>query len=168
MTPRNRLLLLVAAVVVLVVAFVVAQGAGDDDQSGGSGAEVTQTATPTLTTDPADPATTNAQEGTSTSTATTPAEAPQPKPKPAVPVVRVVDGEPKGGVKRLSFQKGDKIRFRVVSDVADEIHVHGYDEHFDVAAGGSATVALDATIEGRFEVELEDRGVEIVQLEVTP
>src|SRR5919107_1926457 len=77
-------------------------------------------------------------------------------------------GEPQGGVKRLTFEKGDRIRFRVVSDVADEVHVHGYDIHADVEAGGRATLSFDATIEGRFEVELEGRGTEIVELEVTP
>lgn len=161
MSPRNRLLILAAAVVVLVAAFVIAQGSGGDD-GGGSSALAPQeqtTAAPAASTDSGTPTTT---DGTATTTA------PAPKPKPSIPVVRVVGGEPKGGVKRLSYKNGDKIRFRVVSDVADEIHVHGYDKHFDVAAGGSVTVALDATIEGRFEVELENHGVEIVQLEVTP
>ena len=38
--------------------------------------------------------------------------------------------------------KGDRSRFRVVSDTADEIHVHGYDVHKDVPKGGSVDVQL--------------------------
>ncbi len=49
------------------------------------------------------------------------------------------------------------MRFRVESDVADEIHVHGYDLKKDVPAGGSVSFSFPASIEGVFEVELEGR-----------
>ena len=81
---------------------------------------------------------------------------------------RVVNGKPQGGVKTLSFQKGDQIRLRVVSDTADEIHVHGYDLMKDVEQGGTVRFSFPATIEGRFEIELEDAGVQIANLEVRP
>jgi hypothetical protein len=85
-----------------------------------------------------------------------------------VPTIRVAGGQPQGGVKTLSFKKGDRIRFKVVSDVADEIHVHGYDVKKDVTAGGTVQFSFPATIEGRFEVELEQAHTQIAQLEVTP
>ncbi len=44
------------------------------------------------------------------------------------------------------------MRFRVESDVADEIHVHGFDITKEVAAGGSASFSFPADIEGVFEV----------------
>jgi hypothetical protein len=78
------------------------------------------------------------------------------------------DPKPKGGVKRLTFTKGDRIRFRVRSDTADEIHVHGYDVHKDVTQGGTVTFSIPATIEGRFVVELEGQGEQIAELEVNP
>jgi hypothetical protein len=160
MTPRSRLLLLVAAVAVLVIAFVIAQGSGDDDEAG-KNASATQTVA-TATTEEV----TTATEGSGTATATT--TTPAPKPKPSVPVVRVVDGEPQGGVKRLSFEKGDRIRFRVVSDVADEIHVHGYDFMKDVKAGGTVSFSFPAKIDGEFEIELEGRAEQIASLTVQP
>jgi hypothetical protein len=60
------------------------------------------------------------------------------------------------------------VRLRVVSDVADEIHLHGYDLKKDVPAGGSVTFSFTADIEGVFEVELEGRGEQIAQLTVRP
>jgi hypothetical protein len=56
----------------------------------------------------------------------------------------------------------------VDSDVSDEVHVHGYDVKKDVTAGGSVRIPLDATIPGRFEIELENRGTEIAELTVNP
>jgi hypothetical protein len=150
MTPRARLALVAAAVVALVVAFVVASGSGDDKTSG-SAATTAAAAAP---------------GATSTSAATTPA--PVPAAKATVPVVRVVDAKPVGGVKRLKFTKGDTIRFSVRSDTADEIHVHGYDVHKDVTAGGKVTFSIPADIEGRFVVELEGKGEQIAELEVDP
>ena len=80
--------------------------------------------------------------------------------------MRVVDAKPQGGVKKLTFDKGDQIRFRVVSDTADEIHVHGYDLMKDVAKGGSVTFSFKGSIDGRFVVELEDHGEQIAELDV--
>jgi len=56
----------------------------------------------------------------------------------------------------------------VRSDVADEIHVHGYDKKEDVPAGGSVRFSFPADIEGVFEVELEDRAEQIGELRVNP
>ena len=53
-------------------------------------------------------------------------------------------------------------------DVADEVHLHGHDLSRPVAAGGSARIAFRATLPGRFEVELEERGAQIAELTVRP
>ena len=82
--------------------------------------------------------------------------------------VRVVGGVPKGGIVRKTVDKGDRVVLVVTSDVADEVHVHGYDLMRDVAAGGTARIRFRATLPGRFEVELEDRGVQIADLTVQP
>ena len=84
------------------------------------------------------------------------------------PTVRVVDAKPQGGVKKLTCQKGGTVKFRVVSDTADEIHVHGYDFHKDVAKGGSVTFDFPAKIDGRFVVELEGSSTQIAELDVNP
>jgi hypothetical protein len=54
----------------------------------------------------------------------------------------------------------------VTSDVADEVHLHGYDISRDVQAGGTVRIAFRATLPGRFEVELEGRGIQIGDLTV--
>jgi hypothetical protein len=82
--------------------------------------------------------------------------------------VVVNDAKPVGGVKRLSFKHNGRIVFVVKSDTADEVHFHGYDIAKDVEAGGSVRFDVKATIEGRFEVELEDRKQQIAEVEVTP
>jgi hypothetical protein len=86
----------------------------------------------------------------------------------ATPKIVIKNGEPVGGVQELEYNAGDQIRFEVDSDVADEIHVHGYDLMKDVPAGGSVTFTFPAEIEGIFEVELEGRREQIAELRVNP
>lgn len=86
----------------------------------------------------------------------------------SVPTIVVKEGKPVGGVRQLTYEKGDQIRFKVESDVSDEIHVHGYDIMKDVEAGGSVSFDFPATIEGGFEAELEGRGEQIIELTVNP
>lgn len=80
--------------------------------------------------------------------------------------VEVRDGEVVGGSRRVRVDLGEPVRVAVVSDVADEIHVHGYDRFADVEAGGRATVELVADIPGIFEAELEGRNLTLLELEV--
>lgn len=88
--------------------------------------------------------------------------------KPAVPTIVVKNGEPVGGVQELEYSAGEQVGFKVDSDVADEIHVHGYDLMEDVPAGGSVTFSFPAEIEGIFEIELEGRKEQIAELRVNP
>jgi hypothetical protein len=148
----QRLAIVVGAIVVLVVAYLVFSGGSDDSKKSASQPAATQSTQ--STTGGAD------TSGTATST--------QPAAPPAAPTVRVVGAKPQGGVQKLSFNKGDQIRFRVVSDTADEIHVHGYDLMKDVPAGGSVTFSFKGSIDGRFVVELENHGEQIAELDVQP
>jgi hypothetical protein len=85
-----------------------------------------------------------------------------------VPTIAIENGEPVGGIEELSYEKGDQIHFKVESDVADEVHVHGYDLAKDVEAGGTVSFDFPATIEGVFEAELEERKEQILELRVEP
>jgi hypothetical protein len=85
-----------------------------------------------------------------------------------VPTVVIRNGEPVGGIEELEYSAGDEIRFEVSSDVADEVHVHGYDLMQNVAAGGTVSFDFPAEIEGIFEVELEGRKEQIAELRVNP
>jgi hypothetical protein len=54
----------------------------------------------------------------------------------------------------------------ITSDVADEVHVHGYDLETELAPGKPAEIAFDATIPGVFEVELHEAGTQLLSLQV--
>jgi hypothetical protein len=86
-----------------------------------------------------------------------------------VPLV-VVDksGKPVGGIRALTYNEGERVRFEVKSGVSDEVHVHGYDIMKDVEAGGTVSFDFPASLEGVFEAELEGRGEQIVELTVNP
>jgi hypothetical protein len=71
-------------------------------------------------------------------------------------------------VRKLAFEKGERVRFKVRSDVDDEIHVHGFDEYADVKAGGSVTISFRAEFDGAFEVEMHDTGTQVASLEIQP
>ena len=87
---------------------------------------------------------------------------------PAVPEIVVRNGEPVGGVQELEYDAGEQIRFRVRSNRADEVHVHGYDVEQEIPAGGIATLSFPADIEGIFEVELHESEAQIAELRVNP
>lgn len=87
---------------------------------------------------------------------------------PAITTITVRGGQPVSGVADLTYNQGEQVRFTVDSDVAEEIHLHGYDISKEVEAGGSVTFDFAAEIEGIFEVELEQSAVQIAELTVEP
>lgn len=80
--------------------------------------------------------------------------------------VAFADGKVIGGVRRESVDLGQKVRIRVTSDVADELHVHTYDAIAAVTPGQPGEVEFTASIPGRHEVELEDAGRQVLVIEV--
>lgn len=97
-----------------------------------------------------------------------PSPSPAPAPAPTRIGLIVEGGRPQGGIARPEAPLGENVVLVVRSDVADEVHVHGYDVSRSVARNGTARLAFAATIPGRFEVELEERGVQIAELTVEP
>ncbi len=95
---------------------------------------------------------------------------PEPEPEPEQPTLRVtvLEGRPQGGIQRLTVVRGERVRVVVHADVSDHVHVHGYDLMRNVGPGRPAQVVFEATIPGRFEIELEDRHLLIAELEVSP
>jgi heme/copper-type cytochrome/quinol oxidase subunit 2 len=140
MTKTQRLTFLGIAVVIAIVAVVVLAGG---DEAGTSDAETT----PTATAD--EPAAETA----------TPTATPTPPPPP------LLQG---GKVTKLEFTEGETVKFRVTSDVPEEVHVHGYDIAKDLEPGEVTTVSFPATITGIFEIEYEHAGEQIGQLRVNP
>jgi len=147
--------------VVLVVAFLLLRG-GDDDN-----AATTQTGAAQSTTQQAQTSTTQEPQPTSTQDTST-TQTRTPAQKPSTTVIRVQDGEPVGGVKRLSVKKGERLRFVVRSTTTVPIHLHGYDVEKEAGPGKPAVFDLPADIEGRFEAEVESTGTQIARIDVTP
>ena len=143
-----KVVLGLAGAAILVALFLLLRPDDDDDD---------EQAVP-----PPPPATTTTRTTTRTTTTT---------PKPAGPTtirILVRGGRVVGGLRRARLEQGDRAVLVVRADVADHVHLHGYDIMRDVAPGRPARLRFRATIPGRFEVELEDRRLQIAQLEVRP
>jgi hypothetical protein len=152
LSTGSRIAILAAVVVVAIGGLVIAKNGGDNTSNG----DTTPASTPPSSTGTGTSATT-----TTTTTAAKPAG-------PPVFRITVSGGKPVGGIEKIKVNKGDTINLAVKSDVADEIHIHGYDFHKDVAAGGTVRFKFRATIDGAFEIELEGRKEQIAALTVEP
>jgi hypothetical protein len=82
--------------------------------------------------------------------------------------VTVANGRPDGGLKHITVKKGGAVDLAVTSNIADEVHVHGYDIERETQAGKPLTVSFKASINGIFEIELHHADVQIGQLTVQP
>lgn len=80
--------------------------------------------------------------------------------------ITVASGQVSGGVSRKRIDVGESVTVRVTSDVAEEIHVHGYDLTRDLTPGVPVELTFTADIPGVFEVELENSGLKVAELEV--
>ncbi|MET9249076.1 hypothetical protein [Nonomuraea sp. NPDC003709] len=66
----------------------------------------------------------------------------------------------------LEVAKGRQVSITVTSDVADELHVHGYDIEAELRPGVPATVRFTAGLTGVFEVETHKSKLVLTQLAV--
>lgn len=71
------------------------------------------------------------------------------------------------GPGELGVDLGSEVRLIVVTDTADHIHVHGYDLFFDTSPGEEVEIEFVADVPGVFEVELENSGLLLLELEVS-
>jgi len=69
---------------------------------------------------------------------------------------------------RFRTTQGRKVLIRVTSDVADELHLHGYDYAKELVPNESVELRFTAGTAGRFELELEHRKLTLGFLEVQP
>jgi heme/copper-type cytochrome/quinol oxidase subunit 2 len=138
----RRLLYVLLAVAALIGLFVVFRPGNDDGTAAGSTTATTESE-PT----PTEPTTPTVTE-------------------PQVTRWRIDSRD--DSLDRLSVPKDTQLRIVVIADVTDHVHVHGYDLMADVAPGAPAVIAFPTDAPGRFEIELEDRGRQIAQLNVQP
>jgi len=80
--------------------------------------------------------------------------------------VTVRGGSVVDGAARQRATVNQPVTVRVTSDAADEVHVHGYNKTFEVAAGKTGETTFVANIPGVFEVEFEKSGKLLFTLEV--
>ena len=80
--------------------------------------------------------------------------------------VEVADGQVTGDTGRLTVPAGEHVTLVVTSDVADEVHLHGYDLEGRLTPGAPTTLTFDATVPGVFEVELHEAGTLLLSLQV--
>lgn len=175
---RNWILAVIAGALVLIAVFLALNLSQDDEDDGRI-----EPTTPAAVTPPA------------TSPASTPTPEPEttPEPQPDEPQESAdngggnsssgggapIDGgdvqpaddgpllEP-GGVTKITATQGDAVTFQVKSAQDEEVHVHGYDLKYDIAAGETKTISFDASLTGIFEIEFEGSGEQIGELTVEP
>jgi hypothetical protein len=93
-------------------------------------------------------------------------------PSPTAPAVdqtihiTYANGKVSGVGTRVKVKSGSTVALVVTSDVADEVHFHGYNKMADVTKGGTVTIVFKATIPGVFEVELEKLKHRLVLLQI--
>jgi FtsP/CotA-like multicopper oxidase with cupredoxin domain len=147
MKTSHRLALLAAAAAVIAVLFVALRPDDSDEAA----------PTPTTTT------------ATAAGSTTAPKAAAKPKPpRPEWVYVHARGLKPVGGVKRITVKKGDTVRIAVISDTDEEAHLHGYDLSREIGPGKVGRYRFKADIDGIFELELENAGVQIAELRVEP
>jgi hypothetical protein len=81
--------------------------------------------------------------------------------------VTFAHGRATGDTGRVRVAKGTSVALVVTSDVADEVHLHGYDIEKELSPGTPVTLQFDATIAGVFEVELHKAGTVLLRLQVS-
>ncbi len=68
----------------------------------------------------------------------------------------------------IQARQGDTLRITVLeTDTDQEVHLHGYDVHFEGPAGQPIERTIRADKTGRFELELEQTSTHLGELDVT-
>ena len=143
----NRWLILLAGAVALVVLFLLFRP--EDEE-------------PSSVTSPTPAATSEASP-------TPEPTAPTPSPTGTIDAVEIEVEEGRvEGPSRIAVTQSERVAIEVKADTADHVHVHGYDLLADVAPDREVVLTFRATIPGIFEVELEDAGLLLTTIEVTP
>lgn len=137
-------------IAVLALGAVGLAGCGGDDNAADA-VTTTETATTATTT-----------ETGGETTPTTPVT------QAKVITIRVVGGQPQGGIQRPTIDQGDKVVLVVRTDSGEAVHLHGYNIEKEIVPGKPLRLPFTANIAGRFEVELHPTDTLLAVLEVKP
>jgi heme/copper-type cytochrome/quinol oxidase subunit 2 len=80
--------------------------------------------------------------------------------------VTVTGNQVQTASRRVKVKLDSRVRLEVTADRADEVHLHGYDRKVDIQPGKRATLDFTADTPGVFEVELEEAGLKLLELQV--
>ena len=78
------------------------------------------------------------------------------------------NGKAAGEIKVVRLKRDDQVTLSIVSDRADEVHLHGYDLKLKLEPNQPGTLQFAAKRTGRFTIELHKGGAEIGVLEIYP
>jgi hypothetical protein len=156
MNPEFRKVALIAACLGLLVSLFVALRPDGDDEA---------LPTTTAATTAPEPAETEPPETTEPAP---PAPTAAPPADDVVTIRIAVPSETVPTVRRLSVRRGRDVEIVVRTELTDHVHLHGYDLLADVGPGKPGRIRFTANAAGIFELELEDRGLHIAELEVRP
>lgn len=100
-----------------------------------------------------------------------PAGAPGRAPAPAAPTVHTISvkvhgGKATGDTGHVMVPLGTPVVISVSSDVADQVHVQGYERTVKVPAASTASVTFTANEPGTFDVGLDNSKLQLLQLQV--
>jgi hypothetical protein len=106
-------------------------------------------------------------DGGSTTTASTTTNAePAPPTEPAAEVVEMRDGAPVGGVRTLTYEKGDEVLIVVKLDEPQEdVHIHGYDIE-KLNPSGKVSFDFPAKLDGIYELEAHGPSGDVLLAEI--
>ena len=153
----------VGGVIALAVVLFLVLRPDDDSENAAS---TTPTAETTTTVETTTESTTEVTTTSETTTETAPTTTTEDQPQRVN--VRFANGEVVGGLVEAEIEQGTQVVLIVRADVEDEAHLHGYDLSVDVAPGQPGRIKFRADKAGEFELELEDRGIPIAELIVSP
>lgn len=155
-----------ARTTVLVAGCLLTALAAGCDPAGSPAAPGTTAAAPAASASTASVPGTDAPSPAAGSTSTPPSVPPSPVPVDKDIVVTVAQRKVTPPTGRIGVAKGNLVRITVTSDVADELHVHGYDKTLRLPAGAPASIELRADRTGLFEVETHATHLVLFQLVV--
>jgi hypothetical protein len=160
--PEFRKVALIAACLGLIVSLFFALRPGDDEEDAAP-----TTAAPT-TVETTTPATTATEPPATTETEPPPTTSAAPPPDATVTIRIAVPSDTAPTVRTFSVRRGRDVVIVVRTELTDHVHLHGYDLMADVGPGKPGRIEFTADAPGVFEIELEDRGLHIAELEVRP
>ena len=156
----HRKLVATAALSLLALA-----ACGSDEPTPPAAAPTTQPAPTTTTAEAPAPATEAPATTATTAEATAPTAAAEPAADVVISVV-IVDGRIEAE-RRYEASLGDTVELRAISDIAEELHLHGYDQLLRLEAGVEASLTFEADLPGVWEAELHFSDREVFQLQVS-